>query len=49
MCKYKQLADVIVSVFVGLHLQNCTLLHLYFPSVRPVDQLLRQLAHKGLI
>ena len=39
MCRF---ADVIISAFVSLHLRNCTLLHVYFPSVRPVDQLRRQ-------
>ena len=38
----------IVSAFVGLHLHSCILLQV-ISSVRPVDQLLRQLAHEGLL
>ena len=38
---------MIVRAFVGVHLRNCTPLHVYFLTVRPVHQLLRQLAHKG--
>ena len=44
MCRF---ADVIISAFVSLHLRNCTLLHVYFPSERPVDQLERQLAQRA--
>ena len=38
----------IVSAFVRLRLHSCILLQI-ISSVRPVDQLLRQLAHEGLL
>ena len=40
---------MIFRAFVGVNLINCTLLHVYILSVRPNDQLRRQLAHGGLL
>ena len=37
------------SCLVGVHLRTCVVLHGYFLSVRPVDQLRRQLAHEDLL
>ena len=40
---------MIFRAFVGVNLRNCTLLHMYVLSARPVGQLRIQLAHEGLL
>ena len=45
----KSFADLIFCALIAVNLHNPTLLHVYVLSVRPVNQLQRQLAHKGLL
>ena len=40
---------MIVSAIIGVLLCKCILLLLYFPSVEPVHQLVKQLAHEGFL
>lgn len=48
-CKCKQFPDLVAHAFVGLHHHPCTLYHAYFLSVKPFNQLPRQLGHKGFV